>query len=1209
MFTPNNTLFYRYRNKSLLFLRDLPPVSLPARYQTVLWHIHLERKRSQIVSIPQRFPDLIWASSCVETVGHGRLPIISKSLKLIVIAETSAPFTEFDGSFLPLFIYIYHPQGLPLNQKMDPSVLPLVLNFDYYNIDLSVPQQDDSNVYSAPYDSQLYDAGEPLLKLHAPVPLAGSMPQLLQPDYHDCSESSSPNQPPSGSSCTAVEDYQACDVAHLKVDERHGSPIEMGKYSVEYGHTTFPTPSELLAELAAKGLPATNDEFGSDVRTESASKARRRIMAKKIGFVPTDPPASQRHIELLLEQWLALSKLLIEKIPPLQLEGMGQVATNISSASDFFTFIRLEPPTSSDFFSSTDSVLVLYRSYPGDPALQEYLKAALQDGILPVSTFVTTLLQAARSPDLHVPVTLDTLCRTALDAHYSSGLPPVGSVVALNESPLVTLGTIQDALALLRTAYSLPISHFHQLTTSVSELVILLVSCISDLSQVSPAQALVHFADANELLTNYRLTADVRQVLDALVISLSLLIGDDVKAAREAQLMQTVRYSLGSKGPGGEVLGGPSSDSDVITFGLLLNHLLLVSAFTCIAQPNNNARLWKAFVVGRLPTLISSIKPVMNGDNSAKSDFSGALEAALTVVYRRPDIIVQSDQAISREGGSELVTEEERLIGTYANSARSFSREFLQQLIKHGLLTQQAASQLDPMVSNESLPKWHVEAQDSGLELSAYIEAKIMQDSGNDNEVRVWVDRIWRDASSHQTFANLVHKRFSTLTTSEPLDIDSMGQLCKVLHMCDNALDIVSLHEPIEDLLFYALVCLEDYDCETVGDPQTAFENRELSREGRTVTPGYLLNTDAVPRHLDRGQADLATAWTKAVFVNSEGIEDNILRSTNPKVLVRIAPAIIIQAIQYAIAAQKIDKDALMNGVSYFTGPLLNWTLVGVIKALIKDVQQKHFLAPVHYEIIQSLILSSSCPKSVLALCSPQILALISDKKRQPPSGPPNSFNIPALRQKLAETIGIKGGGDSLFANSSTAQISHQQLQQAIQRAFSLARSHKPPSLDVRRCLKTVSPIKFVQLLWGELSVAASSGETETCRRIATFVLAVPQDSTIPPLLPIFMHFVLPALIATADRKQNPEQTMDTELLVSIVSSVLNAAVHLEWAMRGIPDGRLALGQSSNAIARRLSLDLRRNRRSPVSGIIFQRLSSSPSFVANFPAFINDLGT
>jgi len=172
-----------------------------------------------------------------------------------------------------------------------------------------------------------------------------------------------------------------------------------------------------------------------------------------------------------------------------------------------------------------------------------------------------------------------------------------------------------------------------------------------------------------------------------------------------------------------------------------------------------------------------------------------------------------------------------------------------------------------------------------------------------------------------------------------------------------------------------------------------------------------------------------------------------------------------------------------------------------------------------------------------------------------------------------------------------------------------MAKSHKPPFLDVRRCLNTVSPVKFVQLLWGELSAAASLGEVEACRRIATFTLAVPQSSTTPPLLPIFMHLVLPALIASADAKQNPEQSMDIELLVSITSSVLNGAVHLEWAMRSVPESRLILGQSSAAIARRLALDLRHNRTSHVSNIIFQRLSSSASFVANFPAFINDLGT
>jgi hypothetical protein len=41
------------------------------------------------------------------------------------------------------------------------------------------------------------------------------------------------------------------------------------------------------------------------------------------------------------------------------------------------------------------------------------------------------------------------------------------------------------------------------------------------------------------------------------------------------------------------------------------------------------------------------------------------------------------------------------------------------------------------------------------------------------------------------------------------------------------------------------------------------------------------------------------------------------------------------------LAQQKIDADTLKNGVSYFLGPLLNWTLVGVIKSLVKDVQAR----------------------------------------------------------------------------------------------------------------------------------------------------------------------------------------------------------------------------------------------------------------------------
>jgi mediator of RNA polymerase II transcription subunit 5 len=62
-----------------------------------------------------------------------------------------------------------------------------------------------------------------------------------------------------------------------------------------------------------------------------------------------------------------------------------------------------------------------------------------------------------------------------------------------------------------------------------------------------------------------------------------------------------------------------------------------------------------------------------------------------------------------------------------------------------------------------------------------------------------------------------------------------------------------------------------------------------------------------------------------------------------------------------------------------------------------------------HLEILQSLVLSPSCPKPVLALCSPNIVSLLYEKKRQHPI--PVSFNISAVRQVLADAIGMKGGG------------------------------------------------------------------------------------------------------------------------------------------------------------------------------------------------------
>lgn len=56
--------------------------------------------------------------------------------------------------------------------------------------------------------------------------------------------------------------------------------------------------------------------------------------------------------------------------------------------------------------------------------------------------------------------------------------------------------------------------------------------------------------------------------------------------------------------------------------------------------------------------------------------------------------------------------------------------------------------------------------------------------------------------------------------------------------------------------------------------------------------------------------------------------------------LLRMSATLFSQAIK-AASLQKIDGDVLNNGVSYFTGPLLSWTLVGVVVALIHEVHQR----------------------------------------------------------------------------------------------------------------------------------------------------------------------------------------------------------------------------------------------------------------------------
>lgn len=154
-----------------------------------------------------------------------------------------------------------------------------------------------------------------------------------------------------------------------------------------------------------------------------------------------------------------------------------------------------------------------------------------------------------------------------------------------------------------------------------------------------------------------------------------------------------------------------------------------------------------------------------------------------------------------------------------------------------------------------------------------------------------------------------------------------------------------------------------------------------------------------------------------------------------------------------------------------------------------------------------------------------------------------------------------------------------------------------------------LGPAKYLRLLWAELLSALQLGsDMDLCRRIATHALTCPPInlgySHIPPLLPIFLHGgMLHGLLKALDHQLLAEQTLNVELLVSVLTSSLTAVLQMEWALalRNVDaEMKHPMGQTSVTLARKLNADLKRSTCTSAATIL-QRLASTASFVANFP--------
>ena len=257
-------------------------------------------------------------------------------------------------------------------------------------------------------------------------------------------------------------------------------------------------------------------------------------------------------------------------------------------------------------------------------------------------------------------------------------------------------------------------------------------------------------------------------------------------------------------------------------------------------------------------------------------------------------------------------------------------------------------------------------------------------------------------------------------------------------------------------------------------------------------------------------------------------------------------------------------------------------------------------------------MLSPHLPRPVLSLSGPSVVRLLSEGRAisQP-------FDVTALRIDVAKVMGISVAG--LASPSHAARTftdpesvepilntdSADQPRRAIQNALALIQSGKAPSLNVAACLVETSATDFLQTLWLELNLSVKAGMTvDAVKPLAVFILATPRGTLSPPLLPIFLHNVLPSLIDTSDNLMSG----DLELLIAIVSSSLMATLQLERALYTTGGEQVCpLGSSSSSMARRLAVDLRSRKSSSQGRLIVQRLTSSQTFVTNFPVFKTEI--
>lgn len=145
---------------------------------------------------------------------------------------------------------------------------------------------------------------------------------------------------------------------------------------------------------------------------------------------------------------------------------------------------------------------------------------------------------------------------------------------------------------------------------------------------------------------------------------------------------------------------------------------------------------------------------------------------------------------------------------------------------------------------------------------------------------------------------------------------------------------------------------------------------------------------------LSKMEQDTVGNWITALF-GSDGISDDLIRSSSPQLLMRIAPTIFSQAI-IATSTNVIDMDTLRGGLTYFLQDLLSYTLPGALRSVINEIQRGQSgenadaenskkYREVCGEALRCVLLDESCSLTIKRLVSQQIISVLEKDQIKAP--------------------------------------------------------------------------------------------------------------------------------------------------------------------------------------------------------------------------------